>query len=115
MSGQTSRELANPSGPEPTSTSPPPHEAARALDLLRRGGATEGELRLLRSHGDVLTALGRTHEAAQAWHRFLSLASSPDRVRETNAFDDNTDGTVTIDRVKAKLAQLITEHGTRPG
>jgi hypothetical protein len=34
-------------------------EAARALELLRREGATGGEFRLLRSHGDALTALGR--------------------------------------------------------
>jgi DNA-binding SARP family transcriptional activator/tetratricopeptide (TPR) repeat protein len=81
-------------------------EAVRALELLRRGDATEGQLRLLRSHGDVLTALGRTHEAAEAWRRFLTLATSPERVRETNAFDDDTDGSVTIHRVKAKLAAL---------
>ena len=41
-------------------------EAASALELLRRAGATEGELRLLRSYGDVLTVLGRTHEAAES-------------------------------------------------
>jgi tetratricopeptide (TPR) repeat protein len=86
-------------------------EAARALELLRREAATDGELRLLRSHGDALTALGRTHEAAQAWRRFLTLATSPERVRETNSVDDDTDGSVTIDRVKAKLAELTTVRG----
>ncbi|MDT5159723.1 MAG: hypothetical protein QOC90_33, partial [Mycobacterium sp.] len=79
--------------------------------LLRREAATDGELRLLRSHGDALTALGRTHEAAQAWRRFLTLATSPERVRETNSVDDDTDGSVTIDRVKAKLAELTTVRG----
>jgi tetratricopeptide (TPR) repeat protein len=83
-------------------------EAARALELLRRGGETDGELRLLRSHGDALTALGRTREAAEAWRRFLTLATSPERVRETNALGDDTDGSVTIDRVTAKLAELAT-------
>jgi len=86
-------------------------EAARALELLRRGGETDGELRLLRSHGDALTALGRTREAAEAWRRFLTLATSPERVRETNALDDDTDGSVTIDRVRAKLAELTTARG----
>jgi DNA-binding SARP family transcriptional activator len=81
-------------------------EAARALQLLRRADAIEGELRLLRSHGDALTALGRTGEAAEAWRRFLTLATSPERVRETNAVDDDTGGSVTIDRVKAKLMAL---------
>ncbi|MCW2671139.1 MAG: putative AfsR family transcriptional regulator [Frankiales bacterium] len=89
-------------------------EAARALELLRRGDATEGELRLLRSHGDALTALGRTGEAAEAWRRFLTLATSPERVRETNAVDDDTDGSVTIDRVKAKLVAL-TVNGDEEG
>jgi DNA-binding SARP family transcriptional activator/tetratricopeptide (TPR) repeat protein len=82
------------------------YEAARALELLRRGDETHSELRLLRSHGDALTTLGRTHEAAEVWRRFLTLATSPERVRETNAFDDDTDGSVTIDRVKAKLTAL---------
>jgi DNA-binding SARP family transcriptional activator len=81
-------------------------EAARALELFRREDKSQGELRLLRSHGDVLTALGRTREAAEAWRRFLALASSPELVQETNALDDDTDGSVTIDRVKAKLAAL---------
>jgi hypothetical protein len=81
-------------------------EAARALELLRREDESLSELRLLRSHGDVLTALGRTREAADAWRRFLTLARSPDLVQETNAIDDVTDGSVTIDRVKAKLAAL---------
>ncbi|MDT4963342.1 MAG: hypothetical protein QOF87_2989, partial [Pseudonocardiales bacterium] len=82
------------------------YEAARALELLRRGDETHSELRLLRSHGDAHTTLGRTHEAAEVWRRFLTLATSPERVRETNAFDDDTDGSVTVDRVKAKLAAL---------
>jgi tetratricopeptide (TPR) repeat protein len=86
-------------------------EAARALALLRREGEIEGELRLLRSHGDALTSLGRTHEAAETWRRFLTLATSPERVRETNNVDDDTDGSVTIDRVKAKLAELTTARG----
>jgi tetratricopeptide (TPR) repeat protein len=86
-------------------------EAARALELLRRGCAAEGELRMLRSHGDALTALGRTSEAAEAWRRFLTLATSPERVRETNNFGDDTDGSVAIDRVKAKLAELTTARG----
>jgi tetratricopeptide (TPR) repeat protein len=86
-------------------------EAARALELLRREGATDGELRLLRSHGDALTTLGRTYEAAEAWRRFLTLATSPERVRETNNVDDDTDGSVTIDQVKAKLAKLTTARG----
>jgi DNA-binding SARP family transcriptional activator len=81
-------------------------EAAKALELLRREDESKGELRLLRSHGDVLTALGRTHEAANAWRRFLTLARSPELVQETNALDDDTDGSVTIDRIKAKLAAL---------
>ncbi|HEX3335745.1 MAG TPA: transcriptional regulator [Jatrophihabitans sp.] len=86
-------------------------EAATALELLGREGEIEGELRLLRSHGDVLTALGRTHEAADVWRRFLILATSPERVRETNNVGDDTDGSVTIDRVKAKLAELTTARG----
>lgn len=86
-------------------------EAARALELLRGEGETHGELRLLRSHGDALTALGRTREAAEAWRRFLTLATSPELVRETNAIDDDTDGSVTIDRVNAKLAELTTDRG----
>jgi DNA-binding SARP family transcriptional activator/tetratricopeptide (TPR) repeat protein len=81
-------------------------EAARALELLRREDESLSELRLLRSHGDVLTALGRTRAAADAWRRFLALARSPELVQETNAIDDDTDGSVTIDRVKAKLAAL---------
>jgi tetratricopeptide (TPR) repeat protein len=81
-------------------------EATRALELFRRADASEGELRLLRTHGDVLTALGRTREAADAWRRFLTLARNPEFVQETNAFGDDTDGSVTIDRVKAKLAAL---------
>ncbi|HEY3609865.1 MAG TPA: BTAD domain-containing putative transcriptional regulator [Pseudonocardiaceae bacterium] len=81
-------------------------EAASALELLRRADESKGELRLLRSHGDVLTALGRTREAADAWRRFLAIARSPELVQETNALDDDTDGSVTIDRIKAKLAAL---------
>jgi tetratricopeptide (TPR) repeat protein len=59
-------------------------EAARALVLLRRKGETRVELQLLLSHGDVLTALGRPHEAAEAWRRFLTLATSPERVQNAN-------------------------------
>jgi len=81
-------------------------EAARALGLFRREDESVSELRLLRSHGDVLTALGRTREAADAWRRFLTLARSPKLVQETNALGDDTDGSVTIDRVRAKLAAL---------
>jgi tetratricopeptide (TPR) repeat protein len=81
-------------------------EAGRALVLLRREGAPHGELRLLESHGDTLAALGRTREAAEAWRRFLTLATSPEIVRETNAVDDDTDASITINRVKAKLAGL---------
>jgi DNA-binding SARP family transcriptional activator len=81
-------------------------EAARALELFRREDEGLSELRLLRSHGDVLTALGRTREAADVWRRFLTLARSPELVQETNALDDDTDGSVTIDRVRAKLAAL---------
>jgi hypothetical protein len=65
--------------------------------LLRRKGETRVELQLLLSHGDVLTALGRPHEAAEAWRRFLTLATSPERVQNANDFDD-TDGSVIIDR-----------------
>jgi DNA-binding MarR family transcriptional regulator len=63
-------------------------EAARGLELLRRAGETGGELKLLRSHGDVLTGLGHTHEAAEACCRFLTLASSdwiPRRRRRAEA------------------------------
>jgi tetratricopeptide (TPR) repeat protein len=81
-------------------------EAVRALALLRWEDESVSELRLLRSHGDVLTALGRTREAADAWRRFLTLAKSPEFVQETNALGDDTDGSVTIDRVRAKLAAL---------
>ncbi|MCW2523522.1 MAG: hypothetical protein JWO63_1857, partial [Frankiales bacterium] len=81
-------------------------EGAQALALLRREGATQGELRLLESHGDILAALGRTREAADAWRRFLTLASSPELVQDTNALDDHAEGAVTIDRVTAKLAEL---------
>jgi tetratricopeptide (TPR) repeat protein len=80
---------------------------ASAVELLRREGAAQGEHRLLESHGDTLATLGRIREAGEAWRRFLTLASSPEIVQETNALDDNTDGAVTIDRVKAKLAVLI--------
>jgi hypothetical protein len=87
-------------------------EAARALVLLRRKGETRVELQLLLSHGDVLTALGRPHEAEEAWRRFLTLATSPERVQNANDFDD-TDGSVIIDRVKAKLAELTTARDPR--
>ena len=83
-------------------------EAARALELLAREGDTHAELALLRSHGDALTALGRTHEAAETWRRFLTLATSPELVYESNDLGDDTDGSETIDRVKAKLADLTT-------
>ena len=81
-------------------------EAAGALELFRREDESVSELRLLRSHGDVLTALGRTREAADVWRRFLTLATSPELVQETNALGDGTDGSVTIDRVRAELAAL---------
>jgi DNA-binding SARP family transcriptional activator/tetratricopeptide (TPR) repeat protein len=87
-------------------------EAARALVLLRRKGETRVELQLLLSHGDVLTALGRPHEAEKAWRRLLTLATSPERVQNAIDFDD-TDGSVIIDRVKAKLAELTTARGRR--
>ncbi|HEX4723183.1 MAG TPA: BTAD domain-containing putative transcriptional regulator [Pseudonocardiaceae bacterium] len=80
--------------------------AEKALAFLRRDGKSQGELRLLRSHGDVLTALGRTAEGADVWRRFLFLARSPELVQETNSLDDDTEGSVTVDRVRAKLAVL---------
>jgi tetratricopeptide (TPR) repeat protein len=86
-------------------------EAARALELFRREGEQGGELRLLRIHGDTLTALGRTQEAAESWRRFLTIATGPELVRETNYIDDDTPGSVTIDRVSAKLAELAAATG----
>jgi hypothetical protein len=60
----------------------------------------------------VLTALRRPHEAEEAWRRFLTLATSPERVQNANDFDD-TDGSVIIDRVRAKLAELTTARDPR--
>jgi tetratricopeptide (TPR) repeat protein len=84
-------------------------EAGRALELLHREGDVVNELATLVSHGDALTALGRTHEAAEIWRRFLTLATSPELVQSAfNAGfnDDDIDGAEIIDRVKAKLAAL---------
>ena len=81
-------------------------EATRALELLRREGDTNTEISLLLSHGDVLTDLGRTHEAAEMWRRFLALAHDPESVRETSEYDFDLDGSEVIDRVKDKLAAL---------
>jgi hypothetical protein len=60
----------------------------------------------------VLTALGRPHEAEEAWRRFLTLTSSPGRVQNAIDFDD-ADGSVIIDRAKAELAELTTARGRR--
>ena len=81
-------------------------EATRALDLLRREGDTNTEMQLLLAHGDTLTALGRTHEAAETWRRFLALAHSPEHARETQEYDFNIDGSEIIGGVKIKLAAL---------
>jgi tetratricopeptide (TPR) repeat protein len=82
------------------------NEARRALELTRREGDIVNELTMLISHGDALTALGRRHEAAETWRRFLALATSPELVQTTNNVDDDIDGAEIIDRVKAKLAAL---------
>lgn len=82
------------------------NEARRALEISRREGDIVSELGLLVSHGDALTALGRRHEAAENWRRFLALATSPELVQTTNTVDDDIDGAEIIDRVKAKLAAL---------
>jgi tetratricopeptide (TPR) repeat protein len=81
-------------------------DGERALEVFRRNGAAQAELRLLHSHGEVLTALGRHENAAEAWRRYLSLCDGPEHIRETNALDDPTDGATTIARIKAKLAAL---------
>jgi DNA-binding SARP family transcriptional activator len=81
-------------------------EAQAALKLIRCEGEIINELILLISHGDALTALGRTHEAAETWRRFLTLATSPELVQTTNNAEDDIDGAEIIARVKAKLAAL---------
>ena len=81
-------------------------DGERALEVFRRNGAAQAELRLLHSHGEVLTALGRHENAAEAWRRYLSLCDGPEHIRETTALDDPTDGATTIARIKAKLAAL---------
>ena len=81
-------------------------EALRALELLRREGDTMSEIALLLHCGDTLTALGRTHEAAEVWRRFLALAHSPEIARETVEFNRDLDGAAVIEDVKAKLAAL---------
>ncbi|WP_344613878.1 AfsR/SARP family transcriptional regulator [Dactylosporangium salmoneum] len=81
-------------------------DAERALKIFRRDGAAHAELRLLHSHGAVLAQLGRSNEAAEAWRRYLTLATGPEHIRETNALDDDTDGATTIARVRAQLATL---------
>ncbi len=53
-----------------------------------------------------MTALGRTHEAAETWRRFLALAHDPEVARETSEYDFDVDGSEVIDNVKAKLAAL---------
>ncbi len=59
---------------------------------------------------DQVPALGRTHEAAGIWRRFLTLATSPELVQrvlqEAGIVGNDTDGAEIIDRVKAKLAAL---------
>jgi tetratricopeptide (TPR) repeat protein len=86
-------------------------EAARALEMIRRDGEVVNELSLLLPYRDTLTALGRNHEAAENWRRFLPLATSPDLVQETHKFDYNADGAEIIERVKAKLAALTARNG----
>jgi tetratricopeptide (TPR) repeat protein len=81
-------------------------DAERALKAFRHDGAAHAELRLLHSHGEVLTALGRNAEAAETWRRYLALCHGPEHIRETNALDDQTDGATTIARITAKLADL---------
>jgi len=81
-------------------------DAERALEAFRRDGAAHAELRLLHSHGEVLTALGRNEDAAAAWRRYLALCHGPEHIRETSALDDHTDGATTIARITAKLADL---------
>jgi DNA-binding SARP family transcriptional activator/tetratricopeptide (TPR) repeat protein len=80
--------------------------ATQALAIFRRHGAAYAELRLLHSHGEVLTTLGRRAEAAQAWRRYLALATDPGLIRETTALDDDTDAQATIDRIEKQLAAL---------
>jgi tetratricopeptide (TPR) repeat protein len=80
--------------------------AERSLAMLAEQGLVEGELRLLRVHGDTLTKLGRTNDAVAAWRRFLALATRPEVVRESNAPGDDTEPSVTIGDVQAKLAAL---------
>ncbi len=84
-------------------------DAGRALELLRREGDVLNEISALISHGDTLTALGRTHQAAETWRRFLTLATSPELVQSAfngNFGGDGGDAAEIIDRVKAKLAAL---------
>jgi hypothetical protein len=72
-----------------------------------REAGTRDELRLLRPYGDTLTSLGRTRDAGVPG-AFLTLATNPERVQESKALDDSTDGSVVIDRVKARLTELTT-------
>jgi tetratricopeptide (TPR) repeat protein len=86
-------------------------EAGRALEILRREGDVLNEISTLISHGDALTALGRTREAAEIWRRFLTLATSPELVRSAfngnfGGVDDDINAAQIIDGVKAKLAAL---------
>ena len=81
-------------------------DGERALEIFRRDGSAHAELRLLRSHGEVLTTLGRHEDAAEAWRRYLTLSHGPEHIRETNALDDQTEGATTLARITAKLADL---------
>jgi DNA-binding SARP family transcriptional activator/tetratricopeptide (TPR) repeat protein len=81
--------------------------ADHALPIIRREGEVGAERALLMSYGDVLTALGRRHDAAQAWRRLLSLISGPENAQELLEPGDDTNGTVIIDRIKTKLASLV--------
>ena len=81
-------------------------EATRALELLRQEGDTHSEVQLLLANGDTLTALGRTHEAAETWRRFLALAHDPQIARESVDYDFGVDGAEIIETVKSKLAAL---------
>ena len=90
----------------PTRLDEAAEDAVQALEVFRRDGAAEGELRLLQSHGEVLTALGRRTEAADAWRRYLALATGPEHVQEINTPDNDTDGRTTIHRIEAKLTAL---------
>src|SRR5262249_9107347 len=80
-----------------------------ALPIMRREGEVGAERLLLMSYGEVLTALGRREEAAQAWRRLLSLINGPRHAEELLEPADNTNGTVAIERIRPNRNDLTDE------